>query len=386
MVSQPVINAGALTGGPTYHWQRFWIARTGTVDLSDSGFLADPTNPLLRFNDTKPMPLDELTDYRALVLLGEPGIGKSTTLLEEAHRRVQQAHGEDTTSIHIDLRAYSSESLLHKKLFESAEFLTWAQGTSQLVLHLDSLDEALLRIDSIAALLADELPRYPASRMSLRIACRTAVWPAGTLETALLRLWGESSVGVFELAPLRRRDVVAAAEVRGIDYEAFIQELFLANAVPFAIKPLTLNLLLGLFKKEGRLPRSVADLYFRGCLKLCEESSWSRRDARRLGTLTAEQRLRLASRVAATTMFANRYAVWTGQEADGVPEEDVPLSAFAGGREEGSFPAFNPTEEGVREVLDTGLFTSRGGIRMGWAHQSYAEFLVALYLIALANI
>jgi predicted NACHT family NTPase len=380
MPSQPPTSAGVSSGRPIYDWQRFWVPRTGTVDLSDGGFLADPTSLLLRSSATKPRPLTELTDYRALVLLGEPGIGKSTTLLEEAERVAKQAVAENTISIHIDLRAYSSDLLLHNKVFESAEFMAWLRGSSRLVLHLDSLDEALLRIDSLASLLADELPRYPASRMSLRIACRTAVWPAGTLETALDHHWGDAAVGVFELAPLRRRDIVAAAAVQGIDHEAFIQELYAANAVPFAIKPLTLNLLFGIFKKEGRLPRSIADLYVRGCLKLCEESNQSRRDARRLGSLTAAQRLCLASRIAATTMLCNRYAIWTGPEADGVPEEDVPLSVLTGGREEGEFPAFDIAENSVREVLDTGLFTSRGGVRIGWAHQSYAEFLAALYL------
>jgi hypothetical protein len=374
---QPPSGSGISDGRPIYNWQRFWVPRTGTINLSDGGFLVDPTSLFVRSSATTPRSLTELIDYRALVLLGEPGIGKSTTLLEEAERVNKQP---DTTSIHVDLRAYSSEPLLHKRVFESAEFIAWAQGTSHLVLHLDSLDEALLRIDSIANLLADELPRYPASRMFLRIACRTAVWPAGTLETALCHLWGEAAVGVFELAPLRRRDIAAATEVQGIDYEAFIREMYAANAVPFAIKPLTLNLLFSLFKKEGRLPRSMADLYVRGCLKLCEESNQSRRDARRLGALSAAQRLRVASRIAATTMFANRYAVWTGPEADGVPEEDVPLSTLTGGREEGEFPAFDVAEDSVREVLDTGLFTSRGGVRMGWAHQSYAEFLAALYL------
>ena len=81
-------------------------------------------------------------------------------------------------------------------------------------------------------------------------------------------------------------------------------------------------------------------------------------------------------------MFANRYAVWTGPEGDGVPDEDVPLSALAGIQEQGDFPPFEITEQCVRETLDTGLFTSRGGDRMGWAHQGYAEFLAAQYLEA----
>ena len=282
--SSPLDASGS--NAPAFSCQRFWVPRTGgMIDLSDGGFLRDPTGLFARSDAAGARQLRELAGYRALALLGEPGIGKSTTLSEEAARVGEQA-GAGTVSIHADLRAYSSESLLYRRIFESDEFLAWETGHSHLVLHLDSLDEALLRIDSIANLLTDELPRCPVERLSVRIACRTAVWPAATLETALCGIWGEAAVGVFELAPLRRRDVAAAAEAAEIDADGFFRELYSASAVPFAIKPLTLNLLIALFRKDGRLPRSVADLYLRGCLKLCEEQNVGRRDARRLGTLT----------------------------------------------------------------------------------------------------
>jgi hypothetical protein len=368
-------------GNRIYDWERFWVSRTSAVDLSDGGFLTDPRNPFLRSQFPLPSTLPELTRYRALALLGEPGIGKSTTLAADAARIAALPVADGTISVRLDLRAYSSDGLLYRRLFESAEFLRWVNGTSHLVLHLDSLDEALLRIENIANLLASELPNYPTARMSLRIACRTAAWPGATLEPLLHGLWGEEAVGIFELAPLRRRDVEAAASIQGIDPDAFFNELYATDAVPFAIKPLTLNLLFSLFERDGRLPRSTIDLYTRGCLKLCEEANASRRDTRRLGSLNPQQRLRVASRLAAATMLANRYAIWTGSEADGIPEEDVRVSALARGREEGDFPAVDITDEAVREVLDTGLFTSRGGDRMGWAHQGYAEFLAALYLV-----
>jgi hypothetical protein len=272
--------------------------------------------------------------------------------------------------------------LLHKRIFENPDFLSWINDESQLVLQLDSLDEGLLRIDSIANLLAEELPRYPTKRLSLRIACRTAVWPSSTLEPALETIWGASAVGIFEMAPLCRRDVADAATISDLDADSFIRELYAANVVPFAIRPLTLNLLLDLFKKDGKLPRSVADIYLRGCLTLCEEQNPSRRDAARLGAHTAAQRLRIASQIAAVTMLANRYAVWAGPEGEGVPDEDISLRTIAGSTEQGNFPSFAITEASIRETLDTGLFTSRGVNRMGWAHQSYAEFLAASYLEA----
>jgi hypothetical protein len=374
-------NSGAPGSEAVYDWERFWVGRTGMLDLSDGGFLADPTNTLPQVYPGRPSGLTELRKYRALGLLGEPGIGKSTVLEIEAARASRQGDG-NIASVHVDLRAYSSEGLLYQRVFGSEEFIAWTKGDSQLVLFLDSLDEALLRIDSIANLLASELPRYPTSRLSVRVACRTAVWPSGTLEPALRRIWGEDNVGVFELAPLRRRDVIAAADVESVEPRAFIEQLYSANAVPFAIKPLTLRLLLGLYKRDGNLPRSIVELYTRGCLKLCEETNPSRRDAGRLGVLSLKQRLRVASRLAAATMLANRFGIWPGPEADGVPAEDVALSELCGGYEEGDFPTFNVSENHIREVLDTGLFSSRGGVRMGWAHQSYAEFLAAQYLLA----
>lgn len=362
-----------------YPWQRFWGGRTETLDLSDYGFLVDPTNLLGLGGNPLPKTYDEIAEYRALILLGEPGMGKSWVLSKQAERVAPAEDGR--VSFRADLRAFSSEALLYKRIFEHETFQAWLMGNSHLALYLDSLDEALLRIDTIAAFLASELPQLPTDRLSIRIACRTMLWPSATLEPALQKIWGEDQVRVVELAPLRRVDVIEAAELQGIDPEQFIPALFEASAVPFAIKPLTLNMLFDLFKREGRLPRSVAELYRRGCLTLCEESNDGRRESRRLGSLTAAQRFRVASRIASVTMFANRYAIWTGAEGSGVPEEDVTISALARDREEGQFPAFEVTEDHIREVLDTGLFTSRGGHRMGWAHQGYAEFLAAQYLI-----
>jgi hypothetical protein len=364
-----------------YRWTRFWVPETGTINLSDGGFLLDPTDLAHRSHVSALAPLADLSSYRAMALLGEPGIGKSTTLKAEAERIAAQPAEANAVSICTDLRDYSSDVLLYQKVFESAEFTAWKNGTSHLFLHLDSLDEALLRVKTIANFLASELPHYPTARMSVRIACRTAVWPSSTLGHALDTIWGKEASGVFELAPLRRQDVAEAAKTHRIEPDAFVRALYAANAVPFAIKPLTLKMLLSLYHERGCLPSSSGELYTHGCLKLCEEQNKSRRDTRRLGRLNPTQRLRLAGRVAAATMLGNRYAIWTGPEVGGIPPEDVPLSALAGSREQGTFSPFNVTDDDVREVLDTGLFSSRGGVRMGWAHHSYAEFLVAQYLV-----
>ncbi|NGX94744.1 MAG: hypothetical protein G4V63_05775, partial [Candidatus Afipia apatlaquensis] len=278
---------------PTYAWPRFWIPVGGALDLSDSGFLSDPNDS---HSPHRPVTLEVLESRRSLALLGEPGIGKSTTLKQEANRIEALSQHGVLQSTYIDLRSFSSEAFLFKRVFENEKMTRWKDDASRLVLHLDSLDEALLRIDSIANLIASELPNLPTDRLSIRIACRTAVWPAETLGRALTDIFGEQA-GVFELAPLRRADIFTALDAHGIPTESFMRALFAAHARPFAIKPLTLKMLLAVYEQDGALPESSIELYERGCLALCEESNKSRRDTGRRGRLNAGQRMCVAGRI-----------------------------------------------------------------------------------------
>ena len=158
-----------------------------------------------------------------------------------------------------------------------------------------------------------------------------------------------------------------------------MRALFAAQAVPFAIKPLTLKMLLTIYQQRGDLPNSNIELYKQGCLALCEESNKSRRDSGAADDLNAGQRMRLAGRIAAATILGNRFAVWTGPEVD-CPPRTFPCPRLPAAAKRPTSPPSTATDDHVREVLDTGLFSSRGEHRMGWAHQGYGEFLAALYL------
>ena len=362
---------------PRFNWKRFWIAQTGILDLSDAGFLRDPEEYSFERDSLKT--LGELDSYPVLALLGEPGIGKSDALKLEHERLSSLGDEHNIISHHVNLNISSSEDWLCRQIFESPGIEDWKEEDSRLYLLLDSLDEAIMQIKPLVNRLVYEFRNLPTDRLSIRIACRTAVWPASTLGDPLKGIWGESNFGIFELAPLRRRDVLTALSAYGIDPEEFMHRLFGAHAVSFAIKPLTLKMLLRLYQSEGLLPRSTIDLYRQGCLDLCEEQNRSRQETGMRGQLNSRQRLRIAGRIAAATILGNRFAVWVGPETE-TPSEDVSLVALAGAREEGDVPTFTTSDDNVREVLDTGLFNSRGANRLGWAHQSYGEFLAALYL------
>lgn len=311
--------------------------------------------------------------------MGEPGIGK-TYALKEAKDVIEARSDEKDRTHWVDLGRSRSEDKLIRDIFEHETFISWQNGGNSLYLFLDSLDECILRIDTIASLLIDEFKRYPRQRLFLYIACRTAMWPI-SLENELKQLWGREAVGIYELIPLRKKDVIEAAKANKLDSDNFLKEIGEKNVVPLAIKPVTLDLLINIYSNNQSLPPTQVELYLKGCKLLCDESNRVRREALLLGAFTATQCMAVASRIAAITVFAQRYAIWTDLDRGNVPKEDITIQELCGGYENVEGSEFLINEKSIKETLKTGLFSSRGPDRMGWAHQTFAEFMASQYLI-----
>ena len=364
---------------PQYKWKRFWCPRDGNLNLADSGFLIDPDGEYGASFNPDVTSFDKIRDTPCLILLGEPGTGKSTALLE--HKKTTDASLlTPDISLWVDLRGFQTDVRLIQGIFEHPTFVTWRNGTHRLHLFLDSFDEGLLRVNVLSTILGDEFQKAPVDRLSIRIACRTLDWPV-SLERRLLDIWKPEQVRIFEIAPLRRVDVIEAANVEGIDTDKFLEEIKRSESGPLAIKPVTLRFLLSVFKKNGEFPLNQADLYEQGCRLLCAEMNDDRRETKQTGTLSPDQRLAVASRIAVATVFSNRNAVWTHSDLGDVAPEDLKLDELIGETEASKGHTFPVTEAAIRETLGTGLFSSRGVYRSGWAHQTYAEFLAARYLL-----
>jgi predicted NACHT family NTPase len=367
-----------------YDWKRFWCPRSGHISLEDRGYLLDPESKWGHHHNPDLVSSEAIADIPCLALLGEPGIGKSQAM-EDLKKHTKKAIAGNHKIVELNLHSYSSEDRLIHKLFESATFTDWINGTHRLYVFLDSLDEGLLRIETLAALLVEEFGEYydKLDRLYLRLACRTAVFP-NFLEDGLKRLWGQNFLEIYELAPLRRVDVMLAVNDNGLNANAFLEEVERKGVVAFAIKPTTLRFLLNVYRNnKGQFPpnQGLVEFYLDGCRSLCEEEGQSRRASGRVGNLEVDQRLIIAARIAAATVFANRFAIWTEPDQGDVPDEDICIRELCWGSENANGKDLPVSESAVREVLvDTGLFSSRGSGRMGWAHQTYAEFLAAWYL------
>jgi len=189
-----------------YNWQRFWCLRgSSDVRVSEDGYLWGPGayNPNI-------VTFEQIMHVPCLALLGEPGIGKSRTLEREFDVLDAALEGSEDRAVFLNLRSYGSEDRLVRALFESTEFTNWTGGSHRLHLFLDSLDECLLRIDTVAAILIDELKKYSVERLSLRVACRTAEYP-DLLNSGLKKLWDEENYKVYELLQLRCEDVATSS-------------------------------------------------------------------------------------------------------------------------------------------------------------------------------
>jgi hypothetical protein len=313
-------------------WKRFWYPRDGQASVADGGFLLDPDSEYAKYYQTDVVPFDSISDTKCLVLLGEPGIGKSTALKTEFETAKKAVVASGGRAEWFDLRDFSSEDRLKREIFDSDEVRLWQESQNTLHLFLDSLDEGLLRIDNISRVLLSVLQQLPTPRLRLRIASRPLDWQV-TLEHGFVGVWGQNNVRVFQLAPLRRADVAIAAELSKIDANQFVDQVISRDVVPFAIKPVTLEFLVGVFEKGKVLPASRAELYFEGCKRLCEEQNLDRRDSLKArGNLVSSQRMAIAGRIAALTQISNRSAIWFGRDED-LPPQDLPLESIVGGWE-----------------------------------------------------
>lgn len=356
----------------TYRWERYWYERGKGYNASPSGYPYVPG----AYNKNV-VPFEGIADVPCLVTLGEPGMGKSRALRTE-FKELVAAESPGVNALWWDLSLYGSEDRLMRATFESPDYLAWLESGTDLNLFVDSLDECLLSVNNVALLLGHEFKKCPTARIRLRIACRVADWPR-QLEKDLKEAWGEGKVKVYNIVPLSEADVTEAATAEGLDADAFRREVALKEVVPLAIKPVTLRLLLDLYREDKGLPSTQAELYERGCLQLCVEVSPTREAARRRSEYPPEQLMAVAARVAAVTVFANRSGIWKGVYGSAASDDDILLSELWGGREVVRGEPFEVSEAIVREALATGLFSTREPDHAVWSHQTYAEFLAAYY-------
>lgn len=303
--------------------------------------------------------VSELASDRSLALLGEPGIGKSTTIefLIRDEPNANLIRLDEVTDV------VAFDRLLTPTVDTPA-------GGGRRTLVLDGVDECPLGSKPLGRHVARAL----SGRTDVRVlvGCRTADW-SNALGDQLRESLG--SFDVFELLPLSAEDIQALATSRGVDGAAFLAAVRAIGAGPLAAVPLTLDLLLDLFHEQGGLPVDPRDLYERGLLLLANDPDPDRGNASRPEGSDTE-RLAVAARVAAAVLLGGRTGVVRGRAGD----TGIAIGDLVGSTEPVLAGDVEVTSELIEAALHTALFSSRGPFRFGVSHASFAAYLTARYL------
>ena len=362
-----------------YPWKRFWCPRGDTYHVDEEGYLSNPDSTgYLNFNRHL-VSLESLSSKHCLILLGEPGIGKSTEIRETVESLNHDKLNVNKTFLRVDLAGYSSEDRLVREVFEEEGFRDFKNGVGEFTLFLDSFDECLIQIKTLADIIIQQVRKTDASRFFLRIGCRTARWPA-YLEKAFSEFWSDSDISAHELTVLRQVDVESAASFEGLSADDFVNSIRKSKIQPLASRPVTLMLLFTLHKEDNRDKEDMISLYERGCRTLCTEGNDGRKLKAADSSLSTDVRLAIASRVAAFSTFCRKNSVWLDKESDR-PETAFLPSEITSGTEWVNDCEVQISEKQLSEVFDTGLFTGFGRSLVGFTHSTIQEFLAAHYLM-----
>jgi hypothetical protein len=356
---------------------RFWLALGTDAQVDDHGFLSDPPRYRAREHIVSTADLD---CPGAIVLVGEPGMGKTTSL--QALRAHLRAQGPLNTEVQmVDLGATGQEARLHELVFEAPEYARWREGDGILHLLLDSFDEARLRVEPVADVLLAGLEEADRRRLRLVLVCRSGDRHRA-FEEHLAELFGQKTLPAYELLPLRRKDVEAIAEDASVSSEAFLREVDRQGVGALAARPITFRFLLSAAAGRRGLAGGPIELYRNGCRAWAAEHDEDRRRGVTAGRLDVGARLAVAECVAAAVVLSGRVGVHDDERSI-VDDDHVELAVLTGGRElrGGAVPDTVAVDEAaVREALGTALFTARAHGRFVFVHQTVAEFLAASYL------
>lgn len=361
-----------------WDWTRFWLSASAIAEKGDAGFL--PTHPSSDYQT-----LLQLSDRRLLVLLGEPGSGKSVEIHKE-YERISNQLGPGGRVIYLDGRTtVHSERTLDRIWFHSDGWKQWHTSSDDIWVFFDGFDESAQHVGGLGGIIDHELHRSLANRrdreggLFLRIASRSTGWQPALGAKLSHLLYPDESGNMsreqytFHLAPPRWDDIALAAESRNLDGRDFCKRVKERGIESLALRPSQLEWLLNIVEAGRQLPDDKVGLYWEGMRQLCQDP---------LHATDVEHLRALAGRVAFVTMFGGLQSVWLDHDRGNVSPNCIPLSRFAGGAEHTDQGDEVPiSQDLLRALVQSGLFTTVNPPHAIWAHQTYPEYLAARYVV-----
>ncbi|MCV9999448.1 hypothetical protein OE766_14475 [Pararhizobium sp. YC-54] len=293
-------------------------------------------------DQTVELPLSRLRHLPYLVLLGEPGLGKTTALEYEA--------GQESVEV-VTCR----------------EVMNGMAVAGESTVYLDALDEyrsgenSKDKLLQLAHMIAEsDLRRW-------RLSCRVEDWRATADLSAMRRAARNQPIAVARLLPLEEDEALVVLKGLGAgDPQAFVDEARTRGATAFLESPLSLRLLHSAVVLDGVWPRTRFGLFDRAVLALAHEYDPAREYDPRPGV---DDIIGAAELMCFYLLVTGGNALWRSNalpigKADGdfVPLQSLPVAQSL-----------------ARFSLDTAIFRGEGQ-SFEPAHRTIAEFLAGRFL------
>ncbi len=300
-------------------------------------------------------PLSSFRSAPAYVLLGDPGLGKTTAL-----RRERDALGEEAAHF-VDARDFLA--------LDPHNHPEWREKT----LFIDGLDEVRTRSSDARTPLDAIRGRLDAlGRPSFRISCREADWLGDNDRTRMDSVARDGQVVALRLDPLTNSDSrqVLSGHPQIENPEDFINEAKRRGVEGLLANPQTLNMLADVVGSQGAWPQSKLETFEMACLQMAKEHN--EEHILRSPPLPWERLLDAAGYLCAAQLVTGANGCFPGPgEAD---SEDIALENC-----DYSEP------DALVSALSTKLFTTAGKGSFSPVHRHVAEFLGARHLARLIN-
>lgn len=292
-------------------------------------------------------PLSEYFGSAAIIVLGDPGAGKSTSFKQAAEQEANSLYAPVRDFLDLRIDRYRGK-----------------------ILYLDALDEMRGRSEDGKSVLGeirgklDELgsPQF-------RLSCRGADWYGSSDSDALSAVSADGTVTVLEIDPLGEAEISEIVCARGTDPSGFLAEARARGIEELLQNPQTLTMLLDVVG-QGDWPVTRVELFQKAADILVSEHN----DMHRKGKMRAFENkalLQAAGYVSAVMLCGG----FMGLACD----EDAADTSF--------FSIYD-LDGDVRlhsEVIHRRLFHSQGNENVTPVHRTIAEYLAAVFFCELVN-
>lgn len=304
-------------------------------------------------------PLEEFRSRAAYVLLGDPGMGKTTAFLGEC-----DALG--TEALFITARNFLA--------FDPDSRTEWRSR----ILFIDGLDEVRAGnidgrtpVDGIRSRL-DHL-RPP----GFRIACREAEWLGENDLRHIKQVSPDRKLTVLRLDPLDKESCKSILQLRlGEQAESFIREAQAREMEAILDNPLTLGLLVEATEDGATWPENRFETFEMACKVLARESNEEHRIGYAARSVPVAKLLDVAGYACAVLLLSGYSGYLLGPSDDSSARSALLLSDLDGA------PLVD--RECLSAALGTRLFRAEGSCFVP-VHRSIAEFLAGRYLATLVE-